>query len=400
MGNKVIKYILLVIAAVFVIHQFYSSAYKPIVTESAEYFETNDGVRLNATVIRNESIITSKDSGALHFVTQNGTRVAKGGIIASLYGDSGASATVNRINELNDRIADIKEITSYNDRTAADLDIINSKVDTGLNSLIRDTNGGNIKNTNENLNAFLSAVNRRQMVTGEQISFDEKLAALESELASLNASLPAAKGYIRAPQSGYFVSSKDGYEEILSGDKLDAITPEILSSVHPIKSDKDIVGKIVSDYEWYIAAPLSVNESLKYKAGDMLTVKTNISNCPELSVTVKQVNMPSGKAGAVLILACDQMSNDLALVRNMSVTVISKSYSGLKVPKKALHVVSSETGVYVVSGAKLKFIPTTVIYSTDDFVVCSQEKSNKNVLRLYDEVVVKGKKLYDGKLVG
>ena len=45
-------------------------------------------------------------------------------------------------------------------------------------------------------------------------------------------------------------------------------------------------------------------------------------------------------------------------------------------------------------------MPVNVIYSTEDFIICEQKRSEDTVLRLYDEVVVKGKGLYDGKIVG
>lgn len=399
-GNKMLRIFLLILVTVFIVHQLYSSLYKPIVTESAEYFETADGLSTTVTVIRNESVIVSNSSGSLHFTAQNGTRVAKGGVIATVYSDGMASVAVSRIKEITEQIEDIKEISSYNDRSAANLDLINSKVDSGLNKLIRDNKDGNFKNVTDNTNNLLSVINRRQMITGEQIDFSAKLTELQSELDSLNRSLPAAKGYIKAPLSGYFVSSQDGYENLLKSDNLDGITPEFLSSVKPEATNPSAVGKTVSDYEWYLAATVSLNESLKYKQGDTLTLKTNMNITPVLDVSVKQINIPSSSDKAVVIFACRQMSSELALVRNFPVTVISKNYSGLKVSKNALHVVSGETGVFVLNGAKLKFVPATVIYSTDEYIICKQEKSNENVLRLYDEVVVKGKKLYDGKIVG
>ena len=87
-------------------------------------------------------------------------------------------------------------------------------------------------------------------------------------------------------------------------------------------------------------------------------------------------------------------------MRTGIVTLVSKTYEGLRIPRKSLRVVDGQTGVYVLSGITLKFVKVEVIFSEDDYIICSQEKSNDSVLRLYDEVVVKGKRLYDGKIVG
>lgn len=81
-------------------------------------------------------------------------------------------------------------------------------------------------------------------------------------------------------------------------------------------------------------------------------------------------------------------------------TVVKKEYSGLKIPKSALRVVNSKRGVYVLTGMQVKFVEVNVIYSDDDYMICEKQTEDEKVLRLYDEVIVKGKNLYDGKIVG
>ena len=187
---------------------------------------------------------------------------------------------------------------------------------------------------------------------------------------------------------------------MFTGDDLSAITSEFLSSAKPKESSKNAIGKIVSDYEWYIAAPISLNDSLKYKEGDTLTINTSIKSHSSLSVTVKRINVSEELNEAVIVFSCQQMSSELATLRRGNMTVVSKTYSGLKASRRALRVIDGESGVYVLSGRSVKFVPVNVIYRADDYVICEQEVSNSSVLRLYDDVVVKGRNLYDGKVVG
>ena len=49
---------------------------------------------------------------------------------------------------------------------------------------------------------------------------------------------------------------------------------------------------------------------------------------------------------------------------------------------------------------QVKFVEVNVIYSDDDYMICEKQTDDEKVLRLYDEVIVKGKNLYDGKIVG
>lgn len=398
--HTVLKVFFVVFAVVFIGHQIYSSLYKPITTETAEYYEAVDGLKISGIIIRNESIITAGNNGVLHFITEDGSRVAKGGTVAQIYDSADASLTLNRVSTLERQIKNLEELQGYNDLQAADLELADERVSQALGTMVFENSHGNFFESDSNFTELLSSINRRQMITGEHTDFSEQLTALNGELAALKAQLPAAKGSITAAQSGYFVSLTDGFETVYTTDSLDRITPEFLNESVPAETNKDAIGKIVSDYEWYIAATVSINDSLKYKAGDKLNIKTDIKTNPTLPVKVKQINISESSDSAVVIFSCQQMSSELASMRSGVMTVVSRTYEGLKIPRKSLRVVDGETGVYVVSGIVLKFVPVTVLYSADDYVICEQEQTTSEVLRLYDEVVAKGRNLYDGKIVG
>ena len=394
-----LKIFIVLMFLVFAAHQVYSSLYKPISTETAEYFEMVSGVSSDAVIIRNEKLIENKSSGALHYITTDGTRAAKGGTIAEIYNDTSVSGKISRLHIVESELESIKQIEEYNNVQAVDMEIINSKVNDSLNSLIRSGAAGNFSDIPQLGEQLIMSISRRQVVTGELTDFSAQKAALSAELETLKASIPAATGKVVADVSGYFVSSADGYEQQLVTEDLSVYTPEYLDGIKPKDVPANTIGKIVSDYEWYIAAEMEINDSLQYKVGDTVTLKANIKSAPELSVTVNCINMSESADSAVVIFACQQMNGDLATVRNVGVTVVNKVYKGLRVPRKALRMVDGVSGVYTVSGMRLKFVPVNVIYNSEDFVICEQVFENGNHLHLYDEVVTKGKGLKDGKVV-
>ena len=328
--NKALKVIICIIALVFIVHQAYSSFYKPITTVSAEYCTDIDGVDIIGIIVREEKVVASDVAGTLHFVLGDGERVSKNGVIANIYANADASVTVNRIEQLNSRISDIEEMQSYNDVEAADISLANAKVTNSLNGLIRECAAGNYSSIDDCADELLTNINRRQMITGEQTDFSARLAELKSERDSLNATLPQAVGYITADTAGYFVSGIDGYEGVLLCDNIDNITPEFLDSLKPEKINENAVGKIVSGYTWYIVAKISTQDSLQYKTGDTFTVKTSVKSNPVLDVTVEKINNSSNSETAVLVLSCQQMSGELAAMRKGSMTIVKNTYSGLK----------------------------------------------------------------------
>ena len=398
-GTTVLKGFVILLIAVFAVHQAVSSLYKPVRTETAVFSDMSDGLNITGVIIRNETLVSAGDSGVLHFVIGDGNRVAKDSVIANIYDSESASIILERIDSVNGKIADIEEMLSYNNLEAADLDMINAKVRQNLNNLIICGGNGNYDAYSDKSDELLSAYNRRQAAMGETADFSAQLSALKAEKDQLAASLPAAKGTLRADRSGYFVSKADGYETVLTCDSPESITPEYLNGIKAETVADNTVGKIVSDYEWYIAAEVSINESLNFKEGDALTIYTSVKSYPKLPVTVSKINISESSGGAVVLFACNDMNSELASMRTGPMTVVKKEYSGLKVPTSARRVVDSKLGVYVLTGMQVKFVEVNVLFTDGDYMICEKQTSDDTVLRLYDEVIVKGKNLYDGKII-
>lgn len=397
--NTLIKLAVGFLAVAFLINQAVSAFYKPVTTESAVFYTANNGFNITGVVIRNEILVTNDNDGILHFLIDDGERVSKNGTIANIYGSEAASITLSQIESVQHKIDDINDILSFNDLEAANLELINTRVDDNLNALVMSAATGNYGDIPKTSEELLFSLNRRQAALGDTSSFATQLDALNSQLATLKASLTGVQGEVRAVQSGYFLSKTDGYELSLNANKLETVTPEFLDGLESEKMAENVVGKIVSDYEWYIAAKVSINDSHNYKEGDSLKIYTSVKSSPVLPVTVKQINTSNTSTEAVIIFACSEMNAELASLRSGPMTVVSREYSGLKVSKKALRVVDGQKGVYIVKGMQAKFVPVEILYSTDNMMIC-EKNDDDGQLRLYDQVIVKGRSLYDGKIIG
>ena len=61
--------------------------------------------------------------------------------------------------------------------------------------------------------------------------------------------------------------------------------------------------------------------------------------------------------------------------------------------------VDGEQGVYVRAGNIIKFKKIHTSYTTEDYVIATNPEGESGFVKLYDEIIVKGADLYDGKLV-
>ena len=399
--NKFVRIVAIALLSLFLLHQVYSAIYNPINTENTEYVSVTDGISFTGMIIRNELLIEKSDSGVMHLLVSDGERISKNGTIAQIYSSEKDSFAVTEIEKIKEQISNINTIQSYNDIAAVDIDLLESKITSSLGEILFKAGNGNFMEARKKQEELLTFMNRKEMVIGNSTDFSKQLENLENRKSVLESSLSDPIDRISADESGFFVSSVDGYESVLRGDDLQKFTPEYMDTVKSDESKNDgKIGKIVSDYTWYIAASLTANQSLSYKIGDTVTIKTQLKSNPYLKVVVEQINLSADRERAVILLSCQEMNAELATMRTGAMTIINGEYSGLKVPKSALRVSDNQTGVFVVSGMELKFVTAKVLYQTNDYVICEKADTNQNTqLRLYDKVVVKGKNLYDGKII-
>lgn len=392
---KVVAVILLVL---FLGYQYFSSFYSSVLTESAIYYEYTHGIKANGIIIRNEETVKSDQKGTLHFNVIDGEKISKDGIIAYVYENAAASSAATKIAENKEKIALIEELEAYNDITAVDLKVLNAKINTELNNVIIENSDG-VFGRRETLDNLLTLMTRKQLVMGEHTDFTALKATLNEEINSLTPLVQNPKDSIKTNLAGYFISHADGYERVYNIEDLTTLNPDLLRNAKPETTENTVIGKVVYDYKWYIASVISVGDSMFYKKGDSVTIETDSTANPKIKVTVEQINLSEDGNEAAVIFSSNQMNADVASMRNSQITIVKNEYKGLKISNKALRVINGETGVFVVSGIEAKFVKVNVIYQDDEYAICELNTTDDEKLRLYDEIIVKGKNLYDGKII-
>ena len=108
----------------------------------------------------------------------------------------------------------------------------------------------------------------------------------------------------------------------------------------------------------------------------------------------------------VLILSSKIMDSDIARLRTEDVEIVINETDGIRVNKSAVRVINGVQGVYVLTGNIVRFKKLDIIYTGEDYVISKMIKEdvydeNKvPYLKIYDAVILEGKDLKDGKLIG
>ena len=93
------------------------------------------------------------------------------------------------------------------------------------------------------------------------------------------------------------------------------------------------------------------------------------------------------------------MSAELATIRSESVEIQLVEHTGIKVPKRAVVVKDETPGVFIRSGNVVSFRKIKQKYSQPaDYVICEVVEED-GYLQMYDDIIVGGRDLYDGKII-
>lgn len=389
-----------VLLLAYIVYHALVVPYNSIKTETAISFSAKKSIPVTESyIIRNEHLITSEHQGVCSYTVPNGSKVANGGSIASVYGSRQAAQAQVKIDDLDRQIAALETLQGMGSNIVVSVDQIDKQLQSALISTLNGATDGDYSTLKDDSEAYLTLLNRRLAVTDSGVDFSARIASLKSQRDAIAASAGEVIGTVKAPCSGYFISSVDGYEGTLSPDNIESLTPEAFAQIEKddTVTDDAFVGKVVSDMQWYIAAEISFADALLLSQGSSLVIEIPASTVEELPVTVACVNKSAKGDTAVVVFQCSYMNTELSKLRSPAFQIILNRYDGLRVSDQAIKVENGKRGVYVFIGSSVKFTPVEILYNGNGYKVCKKVDPMEEGLHLYDDIVVKGKNLYDGK---
>ena len=389
-------------------YHFFEGFSADIETEYATIVTDSDVVPLDAYIMRSESVIfaASPTSGhSVGYVFSDGTKVHGGQVVANIYTGDGSSDEA--IVDLDRRI-DLLESSNLTDgMTSSDTYVIDSKIQNYYYLIHQSTLLGNYSNLTKRRDELLTLINKRRILTGVTTGYSDRIESLTAERALLSAGQDTIAESVEAPYAGYFYSTTDGYESTFSASKVESLTlaefDKMLSS-QPTRYSDRAVGKMVSDFDWYIVCE-TTRDSLRYfTKGYSYYVNFPYNDDISIKMTLSNVVSEVGSYRVLLVLEAERIPEDFSFRRMQPVEIVRSSYTGYRVPISAARLVDGKQGVYIMIGNTIEFREIDILLEMDGYyIVAEQDPVNDpdyaSKLGLYDQIVVSGKNLYDGKLI-
>ena len=399
--NSKLTRILGIVAGILILSyiglQIYNSTYKEVITETAISISTMSNISVDGYIIRNEQLISSNKEGVKVFSVQNGSRVPKDGIVANVYSSEESASAVENIEIINEKIAALAETQNQNKIFAADLDILGRQIDERFISILNCVDEDNFIGVDASKTELLNLINLKQITVGTVKDFNTQISLLKQEKDNLS-KLVSTPSYIKSSKAGYFISTVDGFENSIDYDKVLDLLPDNLKKITPKAVETNVIGKIVSDYQWYIACVLKVSDAINLSLNQKISLKIPLASVNELPVTIVAMNKDTRTHEVAVIFKSEYMNEDLSSIRKYLVQIGQKNITGIRVNANAVRFVNGKKGVYVKTGNIAKFREINVLFTGRGYLVC-EESTNAKGIKLYDEVIVEGKNLYDGKII-
>ena len=392
----VILWILLAAIAAYFGYNVVSSLYAPLMTATVTPYEAGAGYYASGFVVREEELLYSQ-YGTTVLNCAEGAHVAANDTVATGYRSEDAKTRQTRIDELSGQIEQLQyawsAVSSVYDQAALDADIAGDLAQLSRYLALRDMNS--VSDLSPELKGLIL---RRTGSDSDSGSLQARISTLQAELETLEAQSAGDTSAILAGKAGTFSAAVDGYESVLTPERLMDMTVAEFESVQPDETDANAIGRLVTSATWYYACVVPASELSGVEEGDRATL--TFARDYYQPVTMRVARLGGNEAGSrLLVLSSDRALQNVTLLRQQSAEIVFTSYSGLRVPKSAVRVENGQTGVYILEGTLAKWKPITILHDTGESYVVTLDTSSTNNLWPGDELIINAKNLYDGKVV-
>ena len=401
-AKAVLLSVLVLIILTFTVYQVYilRGGGNRMKTQTALYQTVSRSVTTQGFVIREEQYINNPHSGTVVPAVSNGSKVAIDDTVAQIYPTEDAARSASRVKELNDAISYYRSVAFANTGVSPnDLELYKRNATDTLAALSDAAVNNDFGRFTELTDDLRMAITKKQIACGNTVDVSDKLAELTAERDALLASVTVSAAVI-SDVSGYYVALSDGYETLtdFSGVReLTAADVDALNNSTPRAVPAGTVGKLVTQFSWYLVCNVKAKEIYGIDAGDSVSVNFLHSSVGSVNMYVAAINEGEQEGIVTMILKSNKMSSSIATLRKETVRISVERYKGYVVDPKAVRTVEGATGVYVKLGNIVKFRRIDIAYSDEDMILATCPDGESGYLKQYDEIIIEGTDLYDGK---
>ena len=397
---KIVAVILSVMVIAYMTYNAFAYTYSPVTTERlTEETSIEQTFEFKGFVLRDENTIGSASGGTSISLAVDGTRVAKGDCIAISCANNEEASVYTRLKAAKEEYDRLVAINNQNGVNELSSEKLNDEIQTAYSDILDKIFANNFSAVPQSVEVFNNKSATRQIMSEGSIDLSDAITSLKEEIDSLEGK-NVKYTEVEAPASGYYINNLDGYETTLNYDEAEKLTIEQIENAveaEPAKHDS-ASGKLVSSYLWYLAGVVDTKYTKSFPVGKNIIVNFPDEGLENIHMKVESAEASNGRLK--VLLSSTLMNEALANLRIENVQIVEQAHDGYKIPSNAIRFNSeNHSGVYVLRGKIISFIEVEILHSQEDFVIVSASRTGGRGLKLYDDVIIKGRDLHDGKVI-
>ncbi|MBQ4620515.1 MAG: hypothetical protein IJB25_11660 [Clostridia bacterium] len=351
------------------------------------YEATASDIRsVDAVIVRDEEIISSKQVSRLEYIAQEGTLVASGDPVMYVYSLEYSEKLIRELNNVRKNIQTYHNILLGNeiDSTLEVYDLTVKQKALDLKNLIRRKTSGNFLSLVSQLEA---AMDERRAYMSATMRSDTKLIKYYDEEKQKVSAIDAWRNTMLAREEGVVSFYLDGYENDLTLEKMPEFTIEKMRKVLMGEKlsetglrDEVNVARIVNQNNWSL---IVLADDGKWNPVNGQTYSFQMMGFEDLlyTGTVKSVQKMGDSVMAQLDIT-DPIGP--LMYQRSGKAAIGANLSGLRVPTKAIIKQNGQTGVLLYDVPGGTFIPVEVL---------SEDKNETLIMPLVEGVISGGSRV-------
>lgn len=404
---NIICTVLVVAAFVYLFHDAVRVNRDLYDTETADEAVEQEKLDLKAFIVRDEEYINEKTTGTVVPLIRDGMRVASGDAVARVCNSAEDAADMSALIEAKESLERYQELSEQTELNALDMEKLNKSIDACYTELLKTAANGDFSELDNNIEEMENKLASKQILKDGTINLTEKFNKLNSQIQALEAK-KINTADVAAPLSGYYISNLDGYEDAMDYDKISELTVGEVEKLFE-QEPADVsgrMGKIVGSYKWYLVTTLESKYALLMDIGDSMKINMPYYGFRDVTVKVESIS-PEQNGKVAVAFSCDMMNETYANMRIEDIELVFKEYTGYKINSSSIRREKDSKGneidvVYILRGDIMNVRKIEIIYDAGDYVLVSEETEASNgyrPIKRYDEVIVKGRNLSDGKSI-
>ncbi len=349
-----------------------------------EFGSLGADLEVNAAIIRDEKVIMSEPYEKITFDVVEGDTVSNDQVIAQLYKRGYQDETMVTLLNLQKQIYDY-QIQLLGGQEPPELAELNNSIDSvelQIRAVLRGQSELDMLDLEQTLKDLES---QRIALLKTIVTPDTALTQLYNDLKSQQNVMSSWKRDIKNTSGTGIVSFYfDGYEQVLSVNKLSTINSALVKTVvnggntaKVAESTSEVpLYRIINNTHWFIAFVTSATEPMRLAEGEQYSVLFKDYSEQQYTATARASQVSEN--AVVNILEFNTDIGKLIGARTVAAT-ISKSAQGLVVPLKAIQIISGMPGINIAYGDTVLRVEVDILAQNDNKAVIRAHNASDNL---------------------